>query len=90
MINLALVINGVIVAQSGSTPDPYLFFKEIDIGIKSMVRYDFIQKNTNCLIQFSHNLGLMDVVQDGKNPVMRNSTFSLLLGISINKMTVPD
>jgi hypothetical protein len=80
-----LTINGTVVARSVSKPNPHLVYKEIDIGIESLVGYDIrMYKKINCSIQFLYNLGLMDVTKEGTYP-LRNSTFSLLLGFSINK-----
>ena len=80
-----LTINGTVVARSVSKPNPHLVYKEIDIGIESMVGYDIrMYKKINCSIQFHYSLGLVDVSKAGTYP-LRNNTFTLLVGFSINK-----
>ena len=44
----------------------------------------YINQKINCSIQFLYSLGLMDVTKAGTYP-LRNNTFTLLLGFSINK-----
>ena len=79
-----LFINGSLVAQSSWRQDPHLNYKEMDIGIESMLGYDIPINRVDCSIQFISSLGLIDITKQGNYP-LRNNTFSLVLGFSTKK-----
>ncbi|MEK6781754.1 MAG: outer membrane beta-barrel protein [Bacteroidota bacterium] len=83
--SIEVYMNGILSGQSTSSPDPYLFNKAFDVGLTTVIGYNVhINQKTECSVQFLHNLGLVYLSKDTTYPV-RNNTFSLLLGFSINK-----
>jgi hypothetical protein len=78
-------INGQLVSKSGGNPDPHEFYKEYDLGLTSLVGYNFrlTSKFSGCL-QFIYNLGMTDVIKS-QDEKLRNNSFIFLVGISLPK-----
>ena len=84
-VSFEVYMNGVLSGQSTSRPDPHLFNNAFDGGITTLIGYNIhINKKTDCSVQFLNNLGLIYLTKDASYPV-RNNTFTLLVGFSINK-----
>jgi len=81
-----LYIDGKLVTKYGSRPDPDLYYKKFDFGLTAGALYSFtINKKRNGCVQFFYNHGFLEVNKPTLFPVIRNTTYALLLGISLNR-----
>jgi hypothetical protein len=76
-------INGHLVSKSGSHPDPDEYFEKVDIGITTMVGYNFkLTARIVGTVQLVSNFGLVDV---GKFSGMQNNSYVFSAGILLPK-----
>jgi len=81
-----IYINEVLISKTGSRGvSPYYDYKKVDVGLTTMIGYDInINRRLAGTFQFLYNLGLIEVTKGTIAP-MSNTTYSLLLGITINR-----
>ena len=78
-------INDQLVSKSGGRISGYSYYKKFDYGIAALLGYNVkIKKGLFGSIQFIYTLGVVDVNQPMLSKV-RNSTYEMLCGITINR-----
>jgi hypothetical protein len=81
-----IYINGNLISKNGARSAKSLSYETFDVGITCSLGYSLnIKSNLNGTVQFNYNLGLINVSKPITSP-MWNTTYTLLLGIAINKI----
>jgi len=79
-----IYIDGELISKSGARGFKSDDYQTFDFGITSLVGYNLdIRENLRGTIQLNYNFGLSDVLKPSSS--MKNTTYGLLLGITIIK-----